>query len=77
MDEQPGDQSDLVIHSFVIRIWLDEASEGSGTAVWRGQLTHIPGGERRYFNDLEEIPILISQHLNAPGNSQNLPTVVP
>jgi hypothetical protein len=77
LDEQPDDQADLVIHSFVIRIWFDDANQGAGAPVWRGQITHIPGGERRYFNDIAEIPILIGQHLNAQDNSRNSPTAVP
>lgn len=50
-------------HSFVIRIWLEETTQESGQTVWRGHITHVPGGERRYLRDLNEIPAIMTQYL--------------
>ena len=77
MDEHPGDQADLVIHSFVIRIWLEDAGQPASPPIWHGQLTHIPGGERHYFSDLSEIAAIIKRHLDSAGNPMSLASVVP
>lgn len=44
-------------HSFIIKLWLGRQSNESGSVpqCWRGHITHVPGGERRYLNRLEEI----------------------
>ncbi len=52
-------------HSFIVKIWLEE----NGRIHWRGHITHIPGGERRYLDDLEEIARFIRPHLQAMGVS--------
>jgi hypothetical protein len=77
LDQRPEDQTDLVIHSFVVRVWLENAQTDPETDAWRGQITHIPGGERKYFNDLAEITAFIRLHLKTTGDPTNLPTVVP
>jgi hypothetical protein len=48
MDESPS-----IVQSFIIKLWLigDEREAG----VWRGYITHVPDGERRYFSRLSEI----------------------
>jgi hypothetical protein len=75
--EHAEDQSELVIHSFVIRVWLEHPGHDSDDGLWRGQITHIPGGERKYFDDLTEIPAFIEFHLQPTGNLTNPPPVVP
>ena len=64
--DSPTDQVEPFIHSYVIRIWLEEAGEADTKAVWRGHITHIPGEERKYLNDLSEIPAFIESHLTFP-----------
>jgi hypothetical protein len=50
-------------HSFIVRIWLEETVQQAGHAVWRGQITHVPGGEHRYLQELEEILDFIIPYL--------------
>jgi hypothetical protein len=45
------------LHSFIVKIWLDcqDDEDGAEHRSWRGQITHVPGGERRSVSRLEEI----------------------
>lgn len=54
--------------SFVIRIWLEEEDEGSGQAIWRGHITHVPSKERRHFNDLSALMDILGSYLDALAN---------
>lgn len=54
-------------HSFIIKIWLEETAAEAGTAVWRGHITHVPGGERRYLKDLDDIAGFIAPYLERIG----------
>jgi hypothetical protein len=51
------------IHSFTIRLWLEEVSATPEQARWRGHITHIPSNTRRYFEDLDDIKSFISSYL--------------
>lgn len=51
------------IHSFVLKIWLEEAEQEVDHAVWRGHITHVPSGHRRYFKHLNEIVSFITPYL--------------
>jgi hypothetical protein len=51
------------IHSFVIRMWLEEAGKKMSRKIWRGRIIHVPGEERQYFTDLKEISRFIASHL--------------
>jgi hypothetical protein len=53
--------------SFIVRIWLEETVEEAGAATWRGQITHVPSGERRYLKDLDEIVAFIAPYLEGMG----------
>ena len=58
---------DPSIHSFVIRIWLEETAEEASEAVWRGHVTHTASGERHFLRNLNEISPFIWPHLKAMG----------
>jgi hypothetical protein len=59
-------------HSFVVRIWLEETVEEAGDARWRGQVMHVPGGERRYVEDLESLCRFIAPYLREEAREQGL-----
>lgn len=61
------DLSDLYTHSFIVKIWLEEVAEGARQAVWRGHITHVPSGERRYLKDLGDISDFIMSYLQEMG----------
>lgn len=58
---------ELNIHSFIIKMWLEEVSEESSRATWRGHITHVPSGARRYLQDLNEIIAFIMPYLETDG----------
>lgn len=61
------DFTELQLHSFIIKLWLDEISNDTGGSRWHGQITHVPGGERKSFNDLTEITAFVEPYLLAMG----------
>ena len=66
------DESGALSCSFIIKIWLEETAEESGRAKWRGHITHVPGGDRRYFQTLDDIEIFISTYLHEMGVKPSL-----
>ena len=55
------------VHSFIVKIWLEEAGDETGRVIWRGYITHVPGGERRYLKRLSEIVDFIACYLKEIG----------
>ena len=55
------------IHSFIVRIWLEENEPGTHCVEWHGHITHVQGGERHYIKKLSEIPEFIRTYLPTMG----------
>lgn len=54
-------------HSFIVKVWIEETTEEAGRATWRGHITHVPGGERRYIDSLDDIIAFVSHYLRGMG----------
>ena len=54
-------------HSFIVKIWLEETVEETGRVMWRGYITHVPSGERRYLENLDDIAAFIIPYLEGMG----------
>ena len=54
-------------HSFIVKIWLEETVEQGGKAKWRGFVTHVSSGRRRYVESLEDILEFIGRYLEEMG----------
>ena len=54
-------------HSFIAKVWLEETVEEAGRAIWRGHVTHVPSGERRYLQNLDDITAFIAPYLEEMG----------
>ena len=54
-------------HPFIVKIWLEESAEEAGQATWRGYITHVPSGQRRYLQSLDDIILFIKPYLEAMG----------
>lgn len=65
------DRIEAHTHSFVIRIWLEEPADGAGTARWRGHITHVLTGERRYLQDLDDVSAFIAPYIEEMGDGEN------
>lgn len=61
------DEMESATHSFIIRIWVEERSEEAGQGIWRGSITQVSSGRRRYLNNLEEIADFIIPCLQEMG----------
>ena len=61
------DSFEATTHPFIVKIWLEETAEEAGQAVWRGHITHVPSGERRYLQALDDICLFIAPYLEAMG----------
>lgn len=60
------DPSETERHSFIIRIWIEEATS-SRRPFWRGSISHVPDGERRALHSLSDIARFIAPYLEALG----------
>jgi len=58
---------ETITHSFIIKIWLEESADEVNRATWRGHITQVPSGERRYLVNLDEIKIFILPYLEEMG----------
>lgn len=67
------DQVETQRLSFVVIVWIEEAPTGHGTAVWRGHVTQVATGERRYITSLDDIPAFIAPYLQDLGVTLSLP----
>jgi len=54
-------------HPFIVKIWLEETFEETGQVIWRGYIIHVPSGNRKHFNDLNDIPRFINSYLITAG----------
>lgn len=57
---------------FVVKVWLEETVEEAGRAAWRGHITHVPSGERRYLKHLDDIVAFIVPYLAEMGVKPDL-----
>jgi hypothetical protein len=58
------DVGEATVHSFIVKLWLeDDDGEGKRTA-WHGYITHVPTGARRYLQNLSDVTEFIRQHLD-------------
>ena len=49
------DLPEVNLQSFIVKIWVEETGDSASTTPWRGSITHVVTGERRYVKSLEEI----------------------
>jgi hypothetical protein len=63
--EQPIDEitEPADAHSFVLRIWLEEAPQGPEPGRWRGHITNVLTGRQRAVERFSHIEEFLAQHL--------------
>ena len=61
------DPSESNTQSFIIKAWLEETVEETGRVVWRGHITHVPSGQRRYVQDVDDLTAFIVFYLKEMG----------
>jgi hypothetical protein len=70
--DQPAEKHDLDLvelstHSFVVKIWMEETATETKNPLWRGHITHVPSGSRRYLGHLNGIISFVKPYLKAMG----------
>lgn len=58
---------------FVVKIWLEESSYEIDHTSWRGHITYLLDGKRKYFQDLEEVTDFILPYLELMGIKKRQP----
>ena len=53
--------------SFVVKVWLEETAEEEGRAKWRGHVTHVASGKRKYLERLSGVAAFIMPYLERSG----------
>ena len=61
------DGLELISQSFIIKVWVEEQSDAGSPGKWRGHITDVFSGERRYLKDLDEILDFIAPRLEDMG----------
>lgn len=54
-------------HTFVIRLWLEEAAQEQGETLWRGHITHLLTKNRRYLQTPDDIVLFLLPYLSEMG----------
>jgi hypothetical protein len=49
------DAPESKVHSFIVKLWLEDAVDETELAGWRGYVTHVPSGKRCYLQTLDDI----------------------
>lgn len=61
-------------HSFVVKVWPKKVEDSDRDASWRGSVTHVKTGERRYLESLTEVPGVIAPYVVENGGTLDLRT---
>jgi hypothetical protein len=62
-----AEQRELERHSFIVKIWLEEAEDESGLAKWRGHIAHVGTQKKCYVETLTGISSFIRGYLLGMG----------
>ena len=54
-------------HSFVVRIWCEPREIAHAPIKWRGAVQHVPSGEQRYIENLQDILAFIEPYIEKMG----------
>lgn len=64
------------VHSFVIKIWLEESAQGPEATVqrrvWRGRISHVGTSERVFVKNMDEIAAFIRRYLGEDEGQDGL-----
>jgi hypothetical protein len=66
-NEKAARNDEFNVHSFIVKVWIEEGANKDDDATWYGHVTRVPGGEQRYVRSLSEIGDFIRPYLKAAG----------
>jgi hypothetical protein len=62
-----GDPVEPINFSFIIKIWIDQIASEGNPMIWRGRITHVPSGDQRAIQQIDDIIAFITAYLNPIG----------
>lgn len=62
-DVDNGDLDEKSSQSFIVKLWLEETREESGSAKWRGRFQAVGAGQPKYFEKLMDILLFMTPYL--------------
>ena len=65
------DLAESTLHSFIIKLWLESDSNKNEENGWRGFITHVPSGDRRYIKRLSDITDFVQEYLDDTRGQTN------
>jgi len=66
------DLAESTVHSFIVKLWLEDDGGETSRLKWHGYITHVPSGARRSFRKLSEVTDFIGQYID--GNGARVPS---
>lgn len=70
MKNQPVEQD--TSNSFILKIWTEETTAKGEPVSWRGSISHVPDGTRRYFMDLQTMADFVGDFIDSMGGDAGL-----
>jgi hypothetical protein len=66
-DDIAQDQAEPASHSFIIKVWVEDMALEKNGNTWRGHITHVISGTRRYLKSLGDVSLFIAPYIEAMG----------
>ena len=54
-------------HHFIVKVWLETPAIAEESATWRGHVTHVASGKRRYVDSLADVNVFMGSYLTKMG----------
>jgi hypothetical protein len=70
--EKRMDAPESKVHSFIVKLWLEDAGDGTELAGWRGYVTHVPSGKRCYLQTLDDILSFVESYVPEVDRARGL-----
>lgn len=67
MESSRPSDIEMLSQSFIVKIWAEETTSTGHWLMWRGHITHVPSGTRRYFDSLSGLYYVISHFMSQLG----------
>lgn len=64
---------DSSVHSFLVRIWIEETADEAVEVLWRGRITHVASKKRASVTDLDQVIEFIVPYLREMGGRKKKP----
>ena len=66
------DTPEATLHSFIVKLWLEDTGQQEKPMGWHGYITHVPSGDRQYLRELADIVTFITPYLET-GKADSSP----